>query len=238
MKFSTELKGHSASIEKVAFNPVKDAELCSVSNDGVVKFWDVRNKNCFNEVKGLGEAFTLAWAPDGQTLIVGNKDDNIFVLSPTSSTPLSSHQQSVQTNQIAFCWSGKKVFVTTGDGKIRVLSYPDFEPVWRRPWDDDKEAVLSGHTSSCLSAEMQPIARYLATGGSDSTIALWDTQDWLCQRTITSMVGPVRSLSTAPLPLWLSPMLTTLRLDIRRQLHCRRKRRGHRSRRHTRRNRR
>lgn len=73
VKFSTELKGHSAAIEKVAFNPSKDAELCSVSSDGVVKFWDVRTKACFNEVEGLGDALTLAWAPDGQTLLVGNK---------------------------------------------------------------------------------------------------------------------------------------------------------------------
>jgi THO complex subunit 3 len=73
VRFSTELKGHSAPIEKVAFNPVKDAELCSVSNDGVVKFWDVRTKACINEIKGLGDAFTLAWAPDGETLVVGNK---------------------------------------------------------------------------------------------------------------------------------------------------------------------
>lgn len=57
----------------MAFNPVKDSELCSVSGDGTVKFWDVRTKNCFNEVRGLGETFTLAWAPGGDTLIVGNK---------------------------------------------------------------------------------------------------------------------------------------------------------------------
>jgi WD40 repeat protein len=57
----------------VAFNPVKDAELCSVSIDGVVKFWDVRTKAVINEIKGLGEAFTLAWSPDGESLIVGNK---------------------------------------------------------------------------------------------------------------------------------------------------------------------
>ncbi|KAI6785855.1 THO complex subunit-like protein [Emericellopsis cladophorae] len=185
-KFSTELKGHSAAIEKVAFNPVKDAELCSVSSDGVVKFWDVRTKNCFNEVKGLGDAFTLAWAPDGQTLIVGNKADNIFVLSPTSATVISSHQQATHTNQISFCWSGDKVFVTTAEGKIRILSYPNFEPILREQYDDEREAMLSGHTSSCLSAELQPIGRYLATGGSDSIIALWDTKDWLCKRTITS----------------------------------------------------
>lgn len=73
VKFSTELKGHQASVEKIAWNPTKDAELCSVSSDGAVKFWDVRTKTCFNEVKGLEDAFTLVWAPDGQTLIVGNK---------------------------------------------------------------------------------------------------------------------------------------------------------------------
>ena len=57
----------------MALNPTKDAELCSVSADGVVKFWDVRTKACFNEVKGLGDALSLAWAPDGETLIVGNR---------------------------------------------------------------------------------------------------------------------------------------------------------------------
>ncbi|KAL6869003.1 hypothetical protein ACO1O0_000326 [Amphichorda felina] len=195
VKFSTELKGHSAPIEKVAFNPTKDAELCSVSSDGVVKFWDVRTKNCFNEVRDLEDAFTLAWAPDGQTLIVGNKSDNIFILSPTSPTPLASHQQPVQTNQISFCWSGEKVFVTTAEGRIRILSYPELEPVMRLSYDAEHEFALSGHTSSCLTAELQPTARYLATGGSDSIIALWDTHEWICQRTITSMVGAVRSIS-------------------------------------------
>ncbi|KAH6895186.1 WD40-repeat-containing domain protein [Thelonectria olida] len=196
IKFSTELKGHTASIEKVAFNPTKDAELCSVSSDGVVKFWDVRTKDCFNEVKGLGEAFTLVWAPDGKSLLVGNKADTVFILSPTQPTPISSHQQSFQTNQIAFCWSGNKVFVTTAEGRIRILSYPELEPILHNSFGGEpKEFMLNGHTSSCLTAELQPTGRYLATGGSDSIIALWDTTDWICQRTITRMVGPVRSLS-------------------------------------------
>lgn len=73
VRYSTELKGHEASIEKVAFNPVKDAELCSLSADGVLKLWDVRTKTCINEVKGLGSAVSLAWHPDGESIIVGNK---------------------------------------------------------------------------------------------------------------------------------------------------------------------
>jgi WD40 repeat protein len=73
IRYSTELKGHEAPIEKVAFNPIKDTELCSLSNDGVLKVWDVRGKTCVNEIKGLGEAFTLQWHPDGESIIVGNK---------------------------------------------------------------------------------------------------------------------------------------------------------------------
>lgn len=73
LRFSTDLKGHSAGIERVAWNPQKEAELCSLSSDGMVKFWDVKNKICTNEVKGLGDAITLAWCPDGETLVVGNK---------------------------------------------------------------------------------------------------------------------------------------------------------------------
>ncbi|RYP91645.1 hypothetical protein DL770_002271 [Monosporascus sp. CRB-9-2] len=63
---STGLRGHLAPIEKVAFNPAKELELCSVSSDGTVRFWDVKTKSVLNEVKGLGETFTLAWSPDGQ----------------------------------------------------------------------------------------------------------------------------------------------------------------------------
>lgn len=73
IKYSTELKGHEASVEKVAFNPVKDAELCSLSANGVLKLWDVRTKGCVNEVTGLGDAFTCVWEPDGREILVGNK---------------------------------------------------------------------------------------------------------------------------------------------------------------------
>lgn len=124
----------------------------------------------------------------------------MHVLSPSQSTPISSHQQAVPTNQVSFCWSGTKVFVTTAGGTARILTYPSFEPILRlgRPavhGSTDDEFTLHGHTSSCLTTELQPSGRYLATGGSDSVIALWDTNDWICQRTLTKMAGPVKSLS-------------------------------------------
>lgn len=130
------------------------------------------------------------------------QNGELFQLSPTRSAIVSTHQQPVETNQMAFCWSGEKVFLPTGDGKIRILSYPELEPVLHvnhavKP-GESTEFMLKGHTAPCLTAELSPTGRYLATGGADSIIALFDTKDWICQRTITRLVGPVNSISTAP----------------------------------------
>ncbi|ERT01273.1 THO complex subunit 3 [Sporothrix schenckii 1099-18] len=202
---STELKGHTAAIEKVAFNPIKDAELCSLSADGAVKFWDVRTKTCTNEVRVPGEASTLVWAPDGDYLIVGGKEKGssdshkIFILERTLTAPTAVNTMPARTNDMAFCWSGKRVFVATGDGRTRILSFPELEPVLKVNHTvgegESDEFSLKGHSAECLSVALSPTGRTLATGGTDAIIALWDTTKWTCQRTITTMAGPVRSLS-------------------------------------------
>lgn len=227
-RFSTDLKGHAAGIEKVAFNPVKDAELCSLSKDGVAKFWDVRTKACVNEVKDLGDAHALAWAPDGSSLLVGNRvslpndlslqhgrltwlerkqSGGLFRISPTESAILSSHPQPVEAYQMSFCWSGKKVFLPTREGSIRILSYPELEPILHvnhavKPGESD-EFILKGHTAPCLTTELSPTGKYLATGGGDAIMSLFETQDWICKRTNTRIVGPVKSISmTTNPPSW------------------------------------
>lgn len=43
---------------------------------------------------------------------------------------------------------------------------------------------------------MAPTGRYLAIGGSDALISLWDTADWVCKRTVSSANGgAVRGVS-------------------------------------------
>lgn len=104
------------------------------------------------------------------------------------------------TNDIAFCWSGKRLFATTGEGKTRILSFPELEPAYQFDYKEppENEFMLPGHTSSCIAIDLHPFNRYLATGGTDSLIALWETNEWNCVRTITKMTGPVRSLCMQP----------------------------------------
>jgi THO complex subunit 3 len=74
VKHSTELRGHTGTIERVAWNPHREAELASVSVDGSVKIWDVRSGKNIADIKTAGkEGFSLAWRPDGTEMVVGTK---------------------------------------------------------------------------------------------------------------------------------------------------------------------
>lgn len=187
MKNSTELRAHSSGIERVAWNPTKESELASCSSDGTVRFWDVRSKTCSGTVAVGGEAFTLAWAGDGSVVLVGRKDDTLVPVDVGSMRAGPPLPQTVQTNQTAFghATPPREVLVTTGEGSVKVLGWPGMEGLH----------VLHAHTSACFSLELCPRGRYLGVGGSDALVTLWDTTEWVCRRSLSAMVGAVRSLS-------------------------------------------
>ncbi|KAJ5606172.1 hypothetical protein N7510_008953 [Penicillium lagena] len=217
VRYSTDLRGHTAGVEKVVFNPVRDAELASCSTDGTVRIWDVRSKTCVSRLDIGGEPFTLSWSPDGTTIIAGRKDDILVPISVTSpSTPnllsngistspptsksnastytaLEPRPQTVQTNATTFSHHVSTpsspdlhFFATTGDGTVKIISYPSFNVLH----------TLNAHTSACSAVSLSPLGRYLAIGGSDALISLWDTTDWICRRTLSSENGgAIRNVS-------------------------------------------
>lgn len=75
VKNSTELRGHVGAVERVAWHPVREAELASCSADGTVRFWDVRSgsRGRVGEIKLSGEGLTCVWKPDGGEVVVGTK---------------------------------------------------------------------------------------------------------------------------------------------------------------------
>ncbi|KAF2463233.1 WD40 repeat-like protein [Lindgomyces ingoldianus] len=182
-KNSTELRGHQGAVERVAFHPLNEHELASCSSDGLLKFWDVRSKASVGEVKVGGEPFMLAWTPDGSEIVAGRKDNILVPVDRAALKAIAEHPQSVQTNQSTFDWSGKHLFVTNGEGCVKILDYPSFETT----------LTLTAHTSSCYAISMSPSGEYLAIGGGDALVTLWDTQEWMCPRTL-NIEGAVKSV--------------------------------------------
>ncbi|KAL8947841.1 MAG: hypothetical protein Q9222_005926 [Ikaeria aurantiellina] len=225
VKNSTELRGHNGAIERVAWNPIKEAELASVSSDGTCRFWDVRSKTCIATVQLGGEGLTLGWANDGSLALAGRKDDTLipiyvnFDSPPVAGTPLP---QSLQTNQTLFNPVGAPttLLLTTGDGSVKICPWPPPAPTagtmnggsshstnpTAPPSRSSTPApptasslqtlhTLHAHTSACVSLALSPTSRYLAIGGSDALISLYDTHDWICRRTLSSLSGSVKSVS-------------------------------------------
>jgi len=69
---------------------------------------------------------------------------------------------------------------------VSIRSYPSLATIH----------TLQAHTSSCTSVAYSPNGKYLAVGGSDALITLWDTADWVCSRTLSNPTfGSVKGLT-------------------------------------------
>ena len=102
--------------------------------------------------------------------------------------------QSVQTNQLLFPHyptdaPPTTLLLTTGNGAVDVAEYP------AKDGQLNVLHSLHGHTSAALSLALSPTGRYLAIGGTDALISLWDTQEWVCRRTLAGMQGIVKTVS-------------------------------------------
>ena len=98
---------------------------------------------------------------------------------------LAQYPQLVGTPSFTFSNSGLELFTTTSLGTVVILDYPSFDPLH----------TVRGHTSVCRCVAMSPTGTYLATGGSDSLVAVWDTQDWVPKYSIAELTGAIWSVS-------------------------------------------
>jgi THO complex subunit 3 len=71
---------------------------------------------------------------------------------------------------------GDIVFLAGGDGYITLAEYPSLSLLER----------IGSHVRACTSLDFDPRGRYLATGGEDALVNLYDTSEWMCIRTISS----------------------------------------------------
>jgi WD40 repeat protein len=87
---------------------------------------------------------------------------------------------------------------------------------------------LAAHVGGCVAAALDPRGRYLASGGFDSIVNLFDTSEWIAARTIT-VCECVSYCSLLCVISWLTTLVQTghlgLELLARRRVprHCRRR---------------
>jgi THO complex subunit 3 len=162
------------------------------------------------EYKTGEQTLFLTWHPSGTELLVGTSKDVItaldirkadtgmldtsvtnssaavnpakYELSPTDRSP---PRDKGAYYQMSFAHTGKHLFAATTEGPVKLFKYPSMEHIHS----------LSAHPSSTYAVQQSPAGTFVAVGGSDGQVTLWDTTSWLVPHVLREQAGAVRDLS-------------------------------------------
>merc|ERR1712080_200689 len=171
----------------LAFHPKNPDVLGTASADKTVRIWDTRAGKSCHGIETKGQNINLSWSPDGNYIAVGSKDDIISIIDSRKMKPniLKSQKYSYEVNEMAWNQTGEYFLMTTGNGTVDILKFPSLE----------KAHSVQAHSAHCYCIEFDPKKRYLATGGADALVSLWDLSEMVCVRTFPRLDSPIRSLS-------------------------------------------
>lgn len=179
------LKGHDQSVGNMGWDPASEERLATCSGDRSVRFWDLRAGKCVARVDTGAGNLNLAWHPDGRTLAVGDMDDVVSLVD--TRTLRIARAQSMPYTLFELDWSrdGARFFTSSGQGNVGVHVWPDISAPVRS---------LHAHTASCFCLATDPGGHWLASGGADALVSLWDLGSLTCVRTLAALDSPVRTL--------------------------------------------
>lgn len=185
-RFSTQ--SHQGDIENLSWNPMNPNLLATASMDKHVKIWDVRSIDPVDSIRLRNENITVCWSPNGQTIGVADRADTITLLDTRNSHPyqaLKAHKFNFEVGEI--CWNNENdlFFITSGDGKIHVLSFPDFQT----------QLVIDAFASPCVCIRFSPNGQYFAVGSNDALTSIWDHENLACCNVIDRLEWPTKTVS-------------------------------------------
>ncbi|KAJ7579099.1 WD40-repeat-containing domain protein [Mycena floridula] len=186
--------GHSEDVDYVSWNPTHPELFCTTSQkDKHVVFWDARQSRNLQQCQTKGFPMQTSYAPDGRSLLYTTTGQLVFRLAIGPQGDKGKEQWSASDLNEKLSASSV-TFNNVGDGLIltfpsehafRVLDYPSLTV----------QETPAAHVGGCVAVAVDPRGRYLASGGHDSIVNIFDTSDWICARTISSCEHAIHALS-------------------------------------------
>ena len=189
--------------------------------DRTVLLWDVRTPpfqkivkiQLINKSKDRECVASVEWHPDGSLLAIAEKDNQVHIYDvrktlssynkpPTrhsNTRPPNTLSKPVRTfnlkpdilNECHFSPAGQHMVAAT-----KTLNSMGTLQIWPSYTSEMKTiTTLVGHTGPIYCLKFSPCKRFLATGGFDALVGLWDTSEMVCTATISRMTKFIRSVS-------------------------------------------
>ena len=150
----------------VAYSPDGQTLASSGSSDGTIQLWNVENGTHTKTLKGHTDTVsTLAFSPDGKTLVSGSEDDTLRMWDTNTGRmlrKLSGHSNDVKS--MAFSRDGKMIASGGKDASVRL-------------WDTETGRflpTLRGHYWEIKGVAISADGKTVASGDKNGTILFWD----------------------------------------------------------------
>ncbi|XP_024544362.1 WD repeat-containing protein 3 isoform X1 [Selaginella moellendorffii] len=140
-------------------------EVASGYSDGSLRIWDIVKGACESTMNSHRGAVTaLRYNKNGSLLATGSKDTDVIVWDTVGETGLfrlQGHRD--QVTDVVFIENGNKLLTSSKDTFVRV-------------WDIQTQACVQtivSHRSEVWSLDVDPLERYVVTGGADMELRLF-----------------------------------------------------------------
>lgn len=176
---------HSGVVSEFRWSPIDPNVYATVSYDKSLQIHDTRTDKSIAVVPTRSELIKVTWSPDGSALAVGSKRDDVtFINAADGYAAGKPWNFKKEVNDMAWSHDNSHFIFSTGSGQLRVLTYPECRYV----------IPVEAHTAQCYCFRFSPERRYIASGGADCVVRLWDTDNLVCLRSFATLDAPIRTL--------------------------------------------
>ncbi len=161
-----EFEPHDSTISGVQWNPAA-TDIFATSCYGGVRLWRLGTNTPKRKLQWKGSLLNLEYAPNGKVIACGCQDGAVhfWVLPNGDDLEMSGYPTKIRE----LAWDHKSRFLATGGGEdVVVWDFSGKGP------EGSKPAMLAGHESFVSFLAFQPKGSFLASGGFDGRLFIWN----------------------------------------------------------------
>lgn len=186
-----EFTSHRSSVCDFAWNPRQPEEIASVCGGGAL-MWRLGEDEPFARFDWGGASLLAAWSPDGRWIVTGDQTPSVHVYDLTRDHPL--HIQGYETKVKALAFNSASRKLATGGGRLVT--------VWNCTGKTGPEGTmpkqLEGHTGDPIALAYRRASDWLASGGTDGNLILFEPESSGRPRYVLALGSAVASVAWHP----------------------------------------